>query len=145
VDQGVDEFIARGLNIVAWLLVFFLAPETKEYTLEELDSICEYLMLDGCCQSRVLIGSSWCPYAKIHLPQGGVRVQSYQVLGLPPGRCLQRPLRGQTARLRNVTMVNIACPLPERRRYSPTVVRDETECRMKVERASVSNIICNRF
>jgi hypothetical protein len=52
VDQGVDEFITRGLNIVAWVLVFFLAPETKEYTLEELDSICEFPMLDGCCQSR---------------------------------------------------------------------------------------------
>jgi len=110
VDQGVDEFITRGLNIVAWVLVFFFAPETKEYTLEELDSICEFPMLDGCGQSRVLICNSWRPYATIHLLQGGVRVQSHQVSGLPPRRCLQRPLRRQTARLRNVTVVNVACP-----------------------------------
>jgi hypothetical protein len=89
VDQGVDEFITRGLNIVAWVLVFFWAPETKEYTLEELDSICEFPMLDGCCQSRILICNSWRPYATIHLLQGGVRVQSHQVSGLPPRGCLQ--------------------------------------------------------
>src|SRR5205814_533029 len=29
-------------------------PETKEYTLEELDSICGFRMLDGSCQSRVI-------------------------------------------------------------------------------------------
>jgi hypothetical protein len=112
VDQGIDEFITRGLNIVAWVLVFFLVPETKEYTLEELDSICEFPMLDGCCQSWVLICNSWRPYAKIHLPQGEVRVQSHQVSGLPPRHCLRRPLRRQTAHSRNVTVVNIACPLP---------------------------------
>lgn len=28
-----------GLNVVAWILVFLFTPETKEYTLEELDSI----------------------------------------------------------------------------------------------------------
>jgi hypothetical protein len=98
--QGVDEFITRGLNIVAWVLVFLLAPETKEYTLEELDSICEFPMLDGCCQSRVLICNSWRPYATIHLPQGRVHVQSHQISGLRPRHCLQRPLHRQTARLR---------------------------------------------
>ncbi len=41
----VNEFITRGLNLVAWVLIFFLAPETKEYTLEELDSICEFRCL----------------------------------------------------------------------------------------------------
>jgi hypothetical protein len=40
-----DEFITRGLNLVAWVLVFFLAPETKEYTLEELDFICGFQCL----------------------------------------------------------------------------------------------------
>lgn len=109
-DQGVDEFITRGLNIVAWVLVFLLAPETKEYTLEELDSICEFPTLDACCQSGVLICNSWRPYATIHLPQGGIPVQSRQVLGLPPRHCLQRPLRRQTARLRSVTVANVACP-----------------------------------
>jgi hypothetical protein len=89
VDQGVNKFITRGLNIVAWVLVFFWAPETKEYTLEELDSICEFPMLDGCWQSQVLICNSWRPYATIHLLQGGVRVQSHQVSGLPPRGCLQ--------------------------------------------------------
>ena len=145
VDQGVDEFITRGLNIVAWMLVFFLAPETKEYTLEELDSICEFPMLDSCCQSRVLICNSWRPYATIHLPQGGVRVQSHQVSDLPPRRHLQRPLRRQTARLRNVIVVNVACPPPVRRRYGPTVVRDETECLMKIGRLPSRDIIYDRF
>jgi hypothetical protein len=48
----VDEFISRGLNLVAWVLIFLFAPETKEYTLEELDSICEFPMLDDYCQFR---------------------------------------------------------------------------------------------
>ena len=144
-DQGVDEFITRGLNIVAWMLVFFLAPETKEYTLEELDSICEFPTLGGCCQSRVLICNSWRPYATIRLPQGGVRVQSHQVSGLRPRHCLQRPLRRQTARLGNVTVVNFACPPPVRRRYGPTIVRDETECLMKMGRLPSRNIIYDRF
>jgi len=122
VDQEVDEFITRGLNIVAWVLVFLLAPETKEYTLEELDSICEFPTLDACCQPRVLICNSWRPYATIHLLQGGIRVQSHQVSGLPPRYCLQRPLRRQTARLRSVTVVNVACPLLIRRRQGLIVV-----------------------
>jgi len=143
--KGADEFITRGLNIVAWVLVFFLAPETKEYTLEELDSICEFPMLNGCCQFRVLIYNSWRPYATIPLLQGGLRVQSHQISYLPPRRCLQRPLRRQTARLRSVTVVNVACPSPERRRYGPTVVRDETECLMKRGRLPSRDIIYDRF
>ena len=127
-DYGVDEFITRGLNIVAWVLVFFLAPETKEYTLEELDSICEFPMLDGFCQSRVLICNSWRPYATIHLPQGGVRVQSHQVSGFPPRHCLQRPLRRQTARLRNVTVSMLLVLL----QYGDVTVQQLSEMKQNV-------------
>jgi hypothetical protein len=29
-----------GLNIISWIAVFFLVPETKRYSLEELNQIC---------------------------------------------------------------------------------------------------------
>jgi hypothetical protein len=58
-------------------------------------------MLDGVA-SLVLIWYSWRPDATIYPSQGGLRVQSYKVLGLPARCCLQRSLHRQTARLRDV-------------------------------------------
>jgi len=37
-DVGAFAFYA-GLNLVAWVMIFFLVPETKQLTLEELDQI----------------------------------------------------------------------------------------------------------
>jgi len=34
--------IHRGLNVIAFVMIFFLVPETKQRTLEELDYVCEY-------------------------------------------------------------------------------------------------------
>jgi len=39
-----------GLNICAMILVFFFRPETKLWTLEELDGVCSYSLI-RCCLS----------------------------------------------------------------------------------------------
>lgn len=33
----------RGLNVIAFVMIFLWVPETKQRTLEELDYICQYL------------------------------------------------------------------------------------------------------
>jgi len=34
--------IRRGLNVLAFIMIFFVMPETKQRTLEDLDHICKY-------------------------------------------------------------------------------------------------------
>ncbi len=39
IQKLADNVFKSGLNVLAFLMIFFLVPETKQYTLEELDYI----------------------------------------------------------------------------------------------------------